>query len=436
MTRRVVITGLGACTSAGNVIASWGSVLNKKSWVKKNTKFDITNFKSKIASFVNINDELIKSYEQVISLKERIRMDDVSYIAIISAYNALIDSGFLQNDAYCEDGKILLKNFNQITSINTDRFGTFIGSGMGGVKSFQNGVKLLSCRGEKCVSPFFFPCVLPNMSAGYIALKFGLKGATMSHSSACATSAHSIGEAFNYIKEGKLDYCLAGGSEMSICEMGIAGFDAMNALSTACNDSPELASRPLDVDRDGFVMGEGSAILVMEELEMALKRGAKIYCEVAGYGASCDACNIVAPHPEGKGASSAMSMALKDAELKPENIDYINLHGTSTKLGDVAEITAIKNTFKEYASKVAISSTKSITGHLLGTAGAIEAIFCVKALEEQIIPPSINIFNLDESCKDMNVVTDATKQDINVTMSNSFGFGGTNGCLIFKKYEK
>ena len=250
------------------------------------------------------------------------------------------------------------------------------------------------------------------------------------------TSAHSIGEAFNYIKEGKLDYCLAGGSEMSICEMGIAGFDAMNALSTACNDSPELASRPLDVDRDGFVMGEGSAILVMEELEMALKRGAKIYCEVAGYGASCDACNIVAPHPEGKGASSAMSMALKDAELKPENIDYINLHGTSTKLGDVAEITAIKNTFKEYASKVAISSTKSITGHLLGTAGAIEAIFCVKALEEQIIPPSINIFNLDESCKDMNVVTDATKQDINVTMSNSFGFGGTNGCLIFKKYEK
>ena len=436
MTRRVVITGLGAFTSAGDVFASWDGVLNKKSWIKKNTKFDIANFKSKIASFVDINDELIKLYERVISIKERRRMDDVSYIAIISAYNALIDADFLPNNICCDDGKILLNNLNQKYHVNTDRFGTFIGSGIGGIQSFQNGVNALFSKGEKYVSPFFFPSILSNMSAGNVALKFGLTGTTMSHSSACATSTHSIGEAFNYIRDGRLDYCLAGGSEMSICEMGIAGFDAMNALSTSYNDTPELASRPLDVDRDGFVMGEGSAILVMEELEMALKRGAKIYCEVAGYGASCDACNIVAPHPEGKGASLAMSMALQDAELKPENIDYINLHGTSTKLGDIAEITAIKNTFKEHANKVTISSTKSITGHLLGTAGAIEAIFCVKALEEQIIPPSSNIFNLDESCKDMNVVTDATKQDINATMSNSFGFGGTNGCLIFKKYEK
>ena len=436
MTRRVVITGLGAITSAGNLPASWKSVINKKSWIRRNTKFDTTDFKSKVASFVDINDDFIKLNEQVVPIRERRRMDDVSYIAIISAYNALIDAGWLPNDASCNDGKMLLNHFNQTLSVNTDRFGTFIGSGIGGIKSFQNGVKALFTKGEKYVSPFFFPSVLSNMSAGNVALKFGLTGTTMSHSSACATSAHSIGEAFNYIKEGKLDYCLAGGSEMSICEIGIAGFDAMNALSTSYNDTPELASRPLDVDRDGFVMGEGSAVIVMEELETALKRGAKIYCEVAGYGASCDACNIVAPHPEGKGASLAMLMALKDAELKPENIDYINLHGTSTKLGDVAEITAVKNTFKEYASKVAISSTKSITGHLLGTAGAIEAIFCIKALEEQIIPPSINIFNLDDSCKDMNIITEPKKQDINATMSNSFGFGGTNGCLIFKKYDK
>ena len=436
MTRRVVITGLGAITSAGNLPASWKSVINKKSWIRRNTKFDTTDFKSKVASFVDINDDFIKLNEQVVPIRERRRMDDVSYIAIISAYNALIDAGWLPNDASCNDGKMLLNHFNQTLSVNTDRFGTFIGSGIGGIKSFQNGVKALLTKGEKYVSPFFFPSVLSNMSAGNVALKFGLTGTTMSHSSACATSAHSIGEAFNYIKEGKLDYCLAGGSEMSICEIGIAGFDAMNALSTSYNDTPELASRPLDVDRDGFVMGEGSAVIVMEELETALKRGAKIYCEVAGYGASCDACNIVAPHPEGKGASLAMLMALKDAELKPENIDYINLHGTSTKLGDVAEITAVKNTFKEYASKVAISSTKSITGHLLGTAGAIEAIFCIKALEEQIIPPSINIFNLDDSCKDMNIITEPKKQDINATMSNSFGFGGTNGCLIFKKYDK
>ena len=436
MTRRVVITGIGVLTSAGNFDNSWGSVLGKKSWVKKNTKFDTTNFKSKVASFIDIDEDLIKSYEQIISIREMRRMDDVSYIAIISAYNALIDAGFLPNNACCNDGRILLNAFNHVMQINTDKFGTFVSSGIGGIKSFQNGVNALLTKGEKYVSPFFFPSVLSNMSAGNVALKFGLTGTTMSHSSACATSTHSIGEAFNYIRDGRLDYCLAGGSEMSICEIGVAGFDAMNALSTSYNDKPELASRPLDVDRDGFVMGEGSAVLVMEELETALKRGAKIYCEVAGYGASCDACNIVAPHPEGKGASSAMSMALKDAELKPENIDYINLHGTSTKLGDIAEITAIKNTFKEHANKVAISSTKSITGHLLGTAGAIEAIFCIKALEEQIIPPSINIFNLDESCKNMNIITEPTKQNINATMSNSFGFGGTNGCLIFKKYDK
>ena len=434
MTRRVVITGLGAFTSAGDVIQSWEAVLNKKSWIKKNTKFDASYFKSKIASFIDINEEVIKSHEHIVSIRERRRMDDVSYIALISAYDALVDAGFLQKNTPCIDGRILLNNINKNKQINLDRFGTFIGSGIGGTSSFQNGVKALLTKGEKYVSPFFFPSVLSNMSAGNVALKFGLTGTSMAHSSACATSAHSIGEAFNYIKYGKLDYCLAGGSEF-ICEIGVAGFDAMNALSTSYNETPELASRPLDNDRDGFVLGEGSAVLVMEELEAAIKRGAKIYCEVVGYGTSCDACNIVAPHPEGKGASSAMSMALNDAGLETSNIDYINLHGTSTKLGDIAEIKAIKNTFGEHADKVAISSTKSITGHLLGTAGAIEAIFCVKALEEQIIPPSINIFNLDDNCKGMNIITEPTKMRINATMSNSFGFGGTNGCLIFKKYE-
>lgn len=434
--RRVVVTGIGAVTSVGDLSSSWRSVVRKQSWIKKNTKFDTTNFKSKVASFIDIDQDFIQLHEHIVSVKEKRRMDDVSYIAIISAYDSLLDAGLLPKNAFCSNGQILLNNFSKKIPISSDRFGTFIGSGIGGIKSFQNGVNALFSKGEKYVSPFFFPSCLSNMSAGNVALKFGLTGTVMSHSSACATGLHSIGEAFNYIREGKLDYCIAGGSEMSICEIGIAGFDAMNALSTSYNETPELASRPLDTERDGFVMGEGSAVVVMEDLETALKRKAKIYCEISGYGNSCDAYNIVAPQNEGKGAFSAMSIALKDAKLKATAIDYINLHGTSTKLGDIAEITAIKNTFMDHASKVAISSTKSITGHLLGAAGAIEAIFCIKALEEQIIPPNINIFNLDEKCKNMNIIRDTTKAEINTAMSNSFGFGGTNGCLIFKKYEK
>lgn len=429
--RRVVVTGIGCITAGGNVEQSWESVLNKKSWVKKNTKFDITNFKSKIASFVNIDDDFIKKNINIVSIKEKKRMDEVSYIAILSTYEALQDANIIdKNSISNECGKIEIEK-----SFNKEKFGTFIGSGIGGIKSFQEGVKTLFTRGENRVSPFFFPSCLVNMCAGDVALKFGLEGAVMTHVSACASSTHSIGEAFNYIREGKLDYCVAGGSEMFVCEIGVAGFDAMNALSTKYNENPEKASRPLDKDRDGFVIGEGSAILVLEELESARKRNAKIYCEIVGFGATCDAYHITSPSPNGVGASRTMVMALKDADLDIKDVDYINLHGTSTAIGDDAEITAIKNTFNSCVKKIAISSTKSITGHLLGSAGAIEAIFCVKALKEQIIPPSINIDNIDENCKDLNIITEPKKQHINIVLSNSFGFGGTNGSLIFKKYQ-
>ena len=272
------------------------------------------------------------------------------------------------------------------------------------------------------------------MIAGNVALKFGLKGISLSHVSACATSTHSLGEAFNYIRNGRLKGCLAGGSESAICEIGVSAFDAMGALSSNFNDNPSRASRALDRDRDGFVMGDGAVVLVLEELEYAKQRGAKIYCEVAGYGASCDAYHITAPNPTGEGASRSMKNAVVDAKIKPEEIDYINLHGTSTPLGDVAEITAIKNTFTDSYKKVAISSTKSVTGHLLGATGALEAMFCVKAIENQEVPMSANVENLDDACEGMNIVLKKTKMNVDYAMSNSFGFGGTNGTLIFKKY--
>ena len=425
--RRVVITGLGCFLPCGdNIENTWEGILNKECWIKENNKFNTENCKSKIASFFEINDEIVEKYSNVVSSKDKRRLDDFIYIALLASYNAMKDSGLLgaKNE---ETGKF-------IGDYDSERFGTFITSGIGGIKTMQETIIAMKEKGAKrAISPFFLPSTLTNMVAGNVAMRFNLTGAVMTHVSACASSTHAIGEAFEYIKSGKLDKCLAGGSESAVCEIGIGGFDAMNALSTR-NDDPQHSSRALDKDRDGFVMGEGSVVLVLEELESAKKRGAKIYCEVVGYGATCDAYHITSPDKEGRGAKKAMELAIEEAGLKPENIDYINLHGTSTPVGDMCEINAIKKTFGDYANKVAISSTKSATGHLLGATGALEAMFCAKTLETQTIPPSINIENLDENCAGMNIIQDAKKQEINTTLSNSFGFGGTNGTLVFKRY--
>ncbi len=416
--RRVVITGCGAMLPCGdNVSTAWSDVINCSSWIKKNEKFDVSDYKSQVCAGVYITDELYQKYDFLVSQKDCHHLDDVEYIAIIASYNAMKDCGLLDD-----------KKFDKT------KFGTFIASGIGGIKTIQNTAKTLLERGNRKISPFFLTSSLINMCSGNVAIKFGLQGASVSHVSACASSTYAIGEAFNNIRNGKLDGCLAGGSEMAVCELGIGGFDAMNALSTKYNDKPSAASRALDKDRDGFVMGEGSVVLVLEELEHAKERNAKIYCEIVGYGASCDAFHITLPNQEGLGASIAMNNAIEDACIKKEEIDYINLHGTSTPLGDIAEISAIKKTFGEHSFNVAISSSKSVTGHLLGASGALEAMLCAKSIEMQTLIPSANIENLDENCDSMNIIKKSIKSDINYTMSNSFGFGGTNGCLIFKRY--
>ena len=433
--RRVVITGCGALTPrSDDVDGAWGSILSKQSWIGNITKFDASQMKSRVCGEVKITDELVEKYSKLISVKERRRMDDGGYVAVIAAFNALSDAGLIDKTKLQAEGENVFNLQNNDCHYDTNRIGTFITSGIGGIKTIQEGVITLHEKGPRRISPFFLPAALVNMSAGNVALKFGLKGATMTHVSACASSTHSIGEAFEYIRNGKLDACVAGGTEMAVCEIGVAGFDAMNALSTKYNDNPAKASRALDKDRDGFVMSEGSVVLVLEELEHAKARRAKIYCEIAGYGASCDAHHITAPDVEGCGASRAMEIAIADAGMTVGDIDYINLHGTSTPMGDICEIKAIQNTFGEYANKVAISSTKSVTGHLLGATGALEAMFCALAIKNQVVPPSANIENLADECAGMNIVQEAKQQEINTTLSNSFGFGGTNGCLVLKKY--
>ena len=417
--KRVVITGCGCILPCGDdVNSAFESVLNCNSWIKKNEKFDVSTYKSKVCAGLYLNDEIYNKYNFLADAKDRRRLDDVEYIALIASYNAMVDSGLIDNQA-----------------INKDRFGTFVSSGIGGIKTIQDTTKVLIEKGNRRISPFFLTASLINMCAGNVSLKFGFNGPSIAHVSACATSTHAIGEAFNYIREGKLDGCLAGGAEMAVCELGIGGFDAMNALSSKFNDTPELSSRALDKDRDGFVMGEGSVVLMLEELEHAKKRNAKIYCEIVGYGASCDAYHITSPDIEGKGASKAMQNAITDAKIDITDVDYINLHGTSTPAGDAAEISAIRKTFGTNATNVAISSTKSITGHLLAATGALEAMFCAKSLEQQVLIPSANIQNLDEKFADLNIVMEKKPSKINYALSNSFGFGVTNGSLLFKKYE-
>lgn len=412
MKRRVVVTGLGMVTPLGTgVEKNWEGLCAGKSVIGPVTRFDTSEFKSRIAAEVtdfNSSDFMDK---QAIR-----RFDIFIHYGIASARMAMEDSGL------------------KIDSSNSHRVGCLTGSGLGGLSMIENFHKVLMDKGPNRVSPFFIPGIIPNMLPGEIAIQFGAQGPNSSIETACAASTHAVGESFRLVREGIADAMITGGAEAVITPLAFAGFCSMKALSTR-NDEPEKASRPFDRERDGFVMGEGSGILVIEELNHALERGAKIYGEIAGYGLSGDAYHVSAPHPEGDGAVNCMAMAIETAGVKPEDIDCINAHGTSTQLNDLSETRAIKRLFGDHASKLAISSTKSMTGHLLGGTGGVEAIYSVLTIKNGIIPPTVNYETPDPECDLDYVPNVARKADVKIVMSNSFGFGGTNGSLLFRAYE-
>lgn len=412
MEKRVVITGLGAISPIGNNVNElWDGIKTGKCGIDEITAFDTTTFKTKLAAEVKGYDPL-----NYFEAKQAKRLDRVSQFAIVAAREAIKDSG--------------------ITEENTDfeRVGIYVGSGIGGFATIQNQCKTNFEKGNGRVSPMFIPMGICNMPAGNIAIDLNLKGESLAIVTACASSTHSIGEAYRNIKHGYQDVIFAGGTEASMCEVAVAGFENMKALSSSTDKN--RASMPFDKERNGFVMGEGAGIVVLEELEHALKRGAKIYAEVIGYGASSDAYHITSPDPEASGAIRAMKFAMEDAKIKPEDVDYINAHGTSTHLNDSTETVAVKGALGNASSKVKVSSTKGNTGHLLGAAGVIEAIITTKAIENKLVPPTINYQVPDEEC-DLDVVPNKpVEQDINVAMSNSLGFGGHNATVVFKKFEK
>jgi len=411
--RRVVVTGMGMVTPVGiGVEESWKAVCEGRSGIGPVTKFDASIFPSQIAGEVkNFKPEDFMEKQKVR------RFDTFIHFAIASARMAM------------EDAKL------DINDNNRDRVGCVTGSGIGGLPMIEHFHKVLLEKGPKRISPFFIPGIIANMVAGEIAIEFGARGPNTSITTACAASAHAIGESFRLIREGRADVMITGGSEAVITPLAFGGFCAMHALSQR-NDEPEKASRPFDLERDGFVMGEGAGILILEELEHAKKRGAKIYAEVLGYGLSGDAYHVAAPDPDAIGAINCIKMALEDAGVKPEDVDYINAHGTSTKLNDISETKAIKVVFKDHAYKLAISSTKSMTGHLLGGAGAVEANFSILTINTGIIPPTINYEKPDPECDLDYVPNKARKADVRIALSNSFGFGGTNACLVFGRYEE
>ncbi|KAA5806117.1 beta-ketoacyl-ACP synthase II [Thermoanaerobacterium thermosaccharolyticum] len=407
---RVVITGIGAITPIGNNIDElWDSLINGRSGIDKVTRFDVSSYPTKLAAEV-------KDFEptEYIDKKEAKRMDRFTQFALSSAKMALIDSGL---DLEKED---------------PDRIGVIYGSGIGGIETLENQQNILKEKGPGRVSPFFVPMMIADMAAGLISITFGLKGHNETIVNACASSTNAIGDAFKVIERGDADVIVTGGSEAAITPLAIAGFCSMKAMST--NDNPKTACRPFDANRDGFIMGEGSATLILESLEHALNRGAKIYCEIVGYGATADAYHITAPAPEGAGAARAMKLALKDADIIPEDIDYINAHGTSTEYNDKYETMAIKNVFGQHAYKLKVSSTKSMTGHMLGASGAVEAVATVLAIKNGIVPPTINYETPDPECDLDYVPNKALEMEINYALSNSFGFGGHNATLVFKKY--
>lgn len=410
MERRVVVTGIGAITPIGNTASdTWQGIKQKVCGIDKISLFDSTGYKTSLDAEVK-NFEPLKYFE----VKQAKRLDRSSQFAIIAAKEAFIDS--------------------KITSENTnlERVGVFVSSGIGGLRTIQEQCEINCKKGHNRVSPMFIPMTIANMPAGNIAIELGVKGESISIVSACASGTHAIGEAYKTIKYGFEDAIIAGGTEAAICEVGIAGFENMKALSHSTDKN--RASIPFDKERSGFVMGEGAGILVLEELEHAKKRNAKIYAEVIGYGATSDAYHITSPAPEGEGGARAMKRAIEDAKILPEQIDYINAHGTSTHLNDSLETMAIKTALGKAAQKVMVSSTKGNTGHLLGAAGGVEAVICIKAMEEQIVPPTINYKEKDEEC-DLDIVpNEPRKGKIEIVMSNSLGFGGQNASIIFKKY--
>ena len=409
--RRVVITGLGPITPVGiGKDRFWDSLIQGKSGIGPITRFDTSNFSTKIAA--EIKDFNPEDY---LDKKEAKRMDKFAQYAVAAAKLAI------------EDGSI------NLDIIDKDKLGVILGTGIGGVETIETEHSKLLNRGPNRVSPLFIPMMISNMGVAQISMYFGLKGSTMTITTACASGTHAIGEAFRMIKHGNMDMALTGGAEASITPLSIAGFCSMKALSTR-NDDYDKACRPFDKERDGFIMGEGAGVLVLEELNHALSRGAKIYGEILGYGSTSDAFHITQPDPEAIGAINAMSLALKEGDVNKEEVGYINAHGTSTYFNDMLETLASKKLFEEHAYNINISSTKSMTGHLLGAAGGIEAIASILALKTSIIPPTINYYNPDEEC-DLNYTPNkAVERNFEYALSNSLGFGGHNACLLFKKY--
>lgn len=413
--KRVVVTGIGALTPIGNNLQDyWNGLINGVSGADFITHFDASKFKTRFACELKNFDPL-----NFLDRKEVKRIDRFTQTALISSDQAVLDAGINKDN------------------VNVDRVGVVFASGIGGLITFQEEViNFANGDGTPRYNPFFIPKMILDIAAGHISMRHGFRGPNFAVVSACASSTNAIMDAFNLIRLGKADIILTGGAESVISESGVGGFNAMKALSER-NDDPKTASRPYDKDRDGFVMGEASGVLVVEELEHALRRGAKIYCEIAGCGATADAHHITAPHPEGLGAKNVMNVALEDAGMKPEDIDYINTHGTSTPLGDIAEIKAITDVFGEHAFKVNISSTKSMTGHCLGAAGVVEAIACIQSVIHDIVPPTINHFTDDpELDSRLNFTFEKAQQrTVRAALSNTFGFGGHNACVIVKKFQ-
>lgn len=416
--KRVVITGMGIVSPVGTGIEyAWKNIVNGVSGVRKIDTFDASDLASQIAGLPVIGTEPGQyNPDAVVDAREQRKLEKFIIYGMVAADEALRDAGLIDYEG------------------DKTRMGVSIGAGIGGLNTIYDNCAELYANGPRHISPFFIPKVIINMAAGNVSIKYGLKGPNISVVTACASSAHSIGEAVRLIQHGDADIMVAGGAEGAVGKIGVAGFCAMKALSTR-NDDPAGASRPWDKERDGFVMAEGAGILILEEYEHAVARGAKIYAEVAGYGLSGDAYHITAPAPNGEGGMRAMQAAIKDAGLQPSDVDYINAHGTSTGLGDMGELSAVKNLFAE--TNVCMSSTKSMTGHLLGAAGAVEAIFCVLAIRDGIVPPTINLENPEDEVDDFNLVPNkAQKKEVNVALSNSFGFGGTNASLVLKKFVK
>lgn len=408
--RRVVVTGVGIVSPLGTgVEKTWDALINGRSGIDKITRFDASNLPTRIAG--EVKDFVAEDY---IAKKEIKKMDLFIQYGLAASQEALEDSGL------------------EITDENAERVGVQVGSGLGGLPTIEKYHSALLERGYKKITPFFIPMLIINLAPGHISIRFGAKGPNIASVSACATGTHSIGDAYHVIARGDADAMFAGGTESTITELGIGGFNVMKALSTR-NDDPQTASRPFEKGRDGFVMGEGAGILILEEYEQAKARGAKIYCEVVGYGASADAYHLTQPAAGGEGAARCIAMALKTGGINPEEVDYINAHGTSTHFNDLYETMAIKNVLGDYAKKVMVSSSKSMTGHGLGAAGGMEAIFSALAIDRGIVPPTINYNEPDPDCDLDYVPNKAREASVDLALSNSFGFGGTNATLAFRK---